>query len=425
MQEKSLPVTGVTPERYRRIEMRMVRRSVSSYVTAVCLALALSACATTDFRPFTPADTDFAKRAITRTQRDITVTAGVPTAEEFKSLSGVDVYADGIQPVWISITNNRDEPLRLIYSSIDPDYYSPLEVAWFQRSHVRKRSRADMERWFYENSLQRGIPAGATRSGFVYTHEISGTKGFNVDIHGEAASGHFTFFVPIPGYTPDYKAVDFASLYSEDEYFQTDREGLRQAIAQLPCCTTDETGELQGDPLNIIVIGTRTALRRTLLRARWSDTELASPGTATARSHRYRGRRPDGTFLRSRPDGNERKELRLWLTPIRLGEQAVWIGHVSYEMSGSLLSLQPTRFQMDPDVDDARNYLLQNFWYSQSLAAFAMASGAPRAPIEAPLANFNDEQFFSDGRRAVLFLSEDPVSLSETEIVVWERFIVR
>ena len=110
---------------------------------------------------------------------------------------------------------------------------------------------------------------------------------------------------------------------------------------------------------------------------------------------------------------------------IRVGEQAVWIGHVSYEMSGSLLSLQPTRFQMDPDVDDARNYLLQNFWYSQSLAAFAVASGAAHAPIEAPLANFNDEQFFSDGRRVVLFLSEDPVSLSETEIVVWETFIAR
>jgi hypothetical protein len=80
---------------------------------------------------------------------------------------------------------------------------------------------------------------------------------------------------------------------------------------------------------------------------------------------------------------------------------------------------------MDPDVDDARNYLMQNFWYSQSLAAFAMAAGAPVAPIDAPLTNFRNETFFSDGLRAVLFVSEDPVSLSETEIIPWESFLVR
>lgn len=384
--------------------------------------MVLSGCATADFKPFAPENSPFVERSITQSQNNITVSASVPTAEEFEALSGVNLYSDGIQPVWISVTNGRDEPVRLIYSGMDPDYYSPLEVAWLQRPHVRKRSREEMERWFFENRMYRGIPAGATRSGFVYTHADEGVKAFVVDVYGQTDSGHFTFFVPVPGFTADYMAVDFDALYSEDEILRTDRDGLRKAIEELPCCTTDESGELQGDPLNVVIVGTFAAVRRSILRAEWEDTELSSPSTAIARSHRYLGRRPDGTVRRSRPDGNERKELRLWLTPIVVGEQSVWIGHISYEMSGSLFSLQPGRFEMDPDVDDARNYLLQNFWYSQSLAAFALAAGAASAPIDAPLSNFHGEEFFSDGRRAVLFLSEDPVSLSDTEIITWEVF---
>ena len=94
-----------------------------------------------------------------------------------------------------------------------------------------------------------------------------------------------------------------------------------------------------------------------------------------ARQHRYRGRPPDGTFRsKARPDGSQGKELRLWLTPMTLGEDRVFVGQVSYQMSGAS-GAAAADYRVDPDIDDARANLLQGFWYGQSLQRISFAKG--------------------------------------------------
>jgi hypothetical protein len=310
--------------------------------------------------------------------------------------------------------------VRVALVSIDENYYSPLEIAWSYRKKFRSGSRTDMERWFVDNSLPRRIPPGESRAGFVFTHAVVGTKGFNVDVISDERSMNFTFFVPLPGFRPDYMDVDFQNIYSNEEVIHVEFPALREYINNENCCTSNKAGETNGDPLNVVIVGSPQAVRRSLLRGGWQETETGSDLTRLARTHYYRGRQPDGTFHKSRPDGSERKELRLWLMPIIAGTDTVWIGHVSYDMSGSLFIRDLSDYEIDPDVDDARMFLLQNFWYNQSLRGFAVARGVGPADISSPRTNFVGDEYFTDGRRVVLLVSEEPVALDDTEIFVWE-----
>ena len=385
----------------------------------------LAACATA---PFDAAPVDrqpFAERAVVQTQQTVRVAAAVPDADETRRLTGLDLYAKGIQPVWLQVTNLGDQRVRAALHSVDEEYFSPMEVAWKYRNRFSKQGRAAMERWFYDNQMPRWINAGETRSGFVFTHLNKGTKGFNFDVYSTKRSFNFTFFVPIPGFFADYMEVDFKTLYKQDEIRTLDVDGLREALTSLPCCSTDETGDRLGDPINVVLVGTPLAVRRSLLRARWQETSVSDPETELARTHRYRGRQPDGTFHKSRPDGGERKELRLWLSPLRVADTPVWIGQASYDMSGATGVNAFRNFRIDPEIDDARDFLLQNFWYNQSLTRVGYVGGVPRAPISSPAASFSGFEYFTDGYRVVLFVSENPIAMDETDVLPWENVRVK
>ena len=135
--------------------------------------------------------------------------------------------------------------------------------------------------------------------------------------------------------------------------------------------------------------------------------------------HYYDGRIPDGTFHKSRPNGTERKELRIWKSPIRVGDESVWIAQASYDMSGATGLEAFEEYQIDPDLDDARMYVLQNFWYSQSLRQFGMTKGVVTSSFDAPARNFLDDLFFTDGRLAVLVIPDGPVGMDETKVISW------
>ena len=385
------------------------------------LTVFTAGCATQRFTAPPPGQAGFVARGITQQEGDVVVTAAVPSPAEIEVLFGVDLFKDDIQPVWLEVENRGDRFVRIVPYSIDRDYYAPLEIAWTYRKKFVSSSRNAMERWFYDTALPRRVPPGEVRSGFVYTHANEGTKGFNLDIYADNRSMQFTFFVPVPGFRPDYMDVDFQNLYEDEEIIRVDFDGLQNFVASAPCCTTDSSGEAAGDPLNVVIVGTPEAVRRTLLRGRWQETQSGSQVTRLARQHYYRGRQPDGTFHKSRPDGSERKELRLWLTPVLVDGLTTWIGHVSYDMSGKQLIRDISDYQVDPDVDDARTFLIQNFWYNQSLRGLSMVGGISPNSIEDPRTNFLGGEYFTDGERAVLWVSEDPVGMDETELLMgWE-----
>jgi hypothetical protein len=267
------------------------------------------------------------------------------------------------------------------------------------------------------------VAPGETRSGFVFTHATKGTKGFNLELYGDMQAMSFTFFVPLPGFRPDYMDVDFTGLYDRDEVLEGNVSDLRDTLQELACCTLDESGEKPGSPLNAVIVGTPEAVRRALLRGGWRESEANSRDNALARLHFYEGRPPDGTFHKTRPGGREHKELRLWLAPMLIDSETVWLGQVSSTMNDTTSTRDVTEYHVDPEIDDARMFLLQNFWYNQSLRSFVVVDGVPATTIDAPYEDFGGSQYFTDGLRVVLMVSEDPIAMHETQIQVWGKAV--
>lgn len=414
----------------------MNRNWVDNTLLLLVLVLFLASCSSRPYRGEDVATATFLTRSIGQQNNKLIVHAAVPEAAEALALTGLDLYGLGIQPIWLKVENTGTSQARVAIWSIDRDYFSPIEVAYMNRKKFSAEGYEQMQRWFYNNSLPRYIPPGETRSGLVFTHLKTGTKGFNLDIFSDQTAYNFTFFVPLPGFTADFMNVDFYSLYGKEETRDLNADELQTVLEQeLPCCAKDPTGKLVGGPLNAVVVGTALALRRSMLRGDWTETsagdEVGKFVVEHARKQRYRGRPPDAVFSKARDDGNETVYLQLWVTPWRIDAEPVWVGQTTYwsdedTILGGLIGTEQigaldfqsffVRESVAADLDSAQRYLFQDFWYSGSLRKVGFVTGVGKATMEEPRESFLGKAYFTEGLRVVVFLSESPLGLDETEI---------
>ena len=70
-------------------------------------------------------------------------------------------------------------------------------------------------------------------------------------------------------------------------------------------------------------------------------------------------------------------------------------------------------------MDDARDALILEFFYSGVLAAFTEAEGAGETPLEAPRGNLTGDPWFTDGKRAVIFLSNEELEYEDIQYLEW------
>jgi hypothetical protein len=411
-------------------------RSHWTTFTAICCLLLFWGCAS----PFDPKPVEvvgFKKRAQTKEHNSVKVTAAVLTAQESIDKFGVNFYRRNIQPVWLEIENKDNDPLRFLPLGLDPVYFTPLQSAYLGRFAIRKPYHDKMDQYFYQVGMKNYIAPGETLSGFVYSNLDEGTKTFNVDVIGEdQVVRNFTFFIPVPGIKVDHQEVDWENLYSEAEIKDYDEAGLRKALENLPCCTTNKKGTEQGDPLNIVVIGDHEEVYYAFVRTGWDETETIYRASLfkTVRSFlfggRYRyspisalyvfGRPQDVAFQRARTSIHERNHLRLWLTPMRFEGKFVWIGQISRDIGVRFTRKTITTHKIDPDVDETRNFLIQDLWYSQGLKTFGYVKGVEAAPYEQPRGNLTGDPYFTDGLRAVLWVSGKPAAFSDVGWIDWE-----
>lgn len=407
------------------------------YGQQISLAIAvfvISGCAS--FDPVPIAEVGFLARSQTQQQGNVTVTTAVPSAEESVQAFGVNLYKKNVQPVWLEITNNDSVRLMLMPAILDPEYYAPLEVA-AAYSFGSEKANEEVDRFFAEQGVGIFVPPGETRSGFVFTNLDEGTKGFVVELVGaDHEYRRFTFFVEVPGLNVDHRNVNFRELYAAEEIVTHDLDSLRRVLEELPCCTTNKSGKGQGDPLNLVVIGEPLNLYYAFMRAGWDETETIYAGSLlkTTKSFvfggRYRyspvsalyvyGRGQDVALQKARDTIHERNHLRLWLTPLRLNGKAVWVGQISRDIGVRFTRKTITTHKIDPDVDEARNYLLQDLWYSQVLAQYSYVAGVGAAAYDEPRGNLTGDPYFTDGLRAVMWLSGDPVGMEEVQFLDWE-----
>ena len=392
---------------------------------SVISIFAFTGCASFNPRPVDEAP--FKERAQTQSENNVRITAAVLSAEETEAFFHLDLYKKGIQPIWIEIENNDEERVWFAPVGVDRDYFSPLEVAYMHHRAFSKKTNYKIDKYLHDHGIRGHIAPGCVKSGFVFTYLDMGTKIFNVDLVGEDHEIRtFTFFISVPGLKVSYADVDFVNLYPEDQIVSYEvEEDLRKALESLPCCSTNEDGTKQADPLNLVVIGNGRTLHRALIRSGWDETGSTEKVVAITEHYRYTpvspfylyGRTQDAAFRKTRETAEERNHIRLWLSPIRYKGQQVWVGQISRDIKVRYL---PNTFRIEPIVDEARTYILQDLWYSQTLAKFGYVKGVGAASMSEPRKTLQDDPYFTDGYRLVMWLSRKSIAFSEVEVLHWE-----
>ncbi|MEH6544775.1 MAG: LssY C-terminal domain-containing protein [Porticoccaceae bacterium] len=391
---------------------------------ALLFLIFLSACSTAPYTPEPMNVESLRQRAEIQIFEPLTVKAAVPGEEESASLFGVPLYANGIQPVWLEISNQGDQNVRFALSSVDSNYFSPLEVSYKLRGGFSEAARHSMDKRFYKSGISRFVAPGETISGFVFTHLSPGTKSFSVDLFGMTETQDFAFFINVPGFVPDHANINFDQLYADSTVRDLSADELRDAIDGFPVNTTDEKGEAKGLPVNAIIVGDGIDVLRALLRAGWYESLANSDEDLDTNSSIYHlyGRQPDAIFRIQRENRIDRNEMRLWLAPILVDGEEVWLAQVTNFVGQR--RYQDLRFSgahLDPDVDDARSFMMQNIWYKQGMKAFAWSDSGNKVPFDKPLMDFDGSPYFTDGKRIVAWVSGTPYSVLDTILLDWDK----
>jgi hypothetical protein len=357
-------------------------------------------------------------RAVSTTARDVRVSAAVLSAEDSRRMLGADVVETGVQPVWIEVQNHSPGWLYLLRSGIDPDYFSPLEVAWSLHATFAGETNARIDDHFKAQEFVNPIPSGATRSGIVFTNPQPRTRVLNVDLVGDEHLLPFSIFLPVPDSVGDGRFGRLREQYADMQATDyLDATLLRAALERLPCCATDAGGATSGDPLNVVMVGEfediAAAMNRRGFRRDPREFDEAQ---------QVFGRPPDVILRKHAQGGAPATWVRLWLAPLRFQGSPIFLGQVGRPRGGRFVATD-AQMALHPDADEARNLLIQDMMYSGGLAKLGFAQGVGAAPVAAPRIAWRGASYHTDGLRAVLFLATRPLALGELEILNWANYL--
>ena len=293
----------------------------------------LSRLFTTPYRP-QPSHRSFLSRSQTQADSSAQVTVAVLDAVESEQVFGVPLARRGIQPLHLRVENRGTVPLRLHLVSIDPNYFTALEVAGVNHFSIAKRLSAfgfigwlflpllaliplklitahwanlRMDEYFRSQAFRlRPIPPGESAEGFVFTPLDSGTKIVHIYLHATGdsldrvvedfevrgtAADHaaklqatsqsdvsLTFSIAVPGIAVDYLRRDFAAINPSGSLVDCDVPNLVKRLAAMPATTTNRAGTRTGDPVNLVVIGEFATLL-SAMSARWDESETITFAT--------------------------------------------------------------------------------------------------------------------------------------------------
>jgi len=395
----------------------------------------ITGCASFDPAPLN--SLNFQKRIETKSDGGVSVSVSVLNADESRKLFDVPLADQGIQPVWLEITNHDKNSYWLMPVSIDTDYFSPYEVAWKNHYTFSDSINNAIDQCFYKYQIKLFIPSQTTVSGFVYTNLAKGYKKVPVTLVSDNNIKRFLFFPTADDLNADYEHVDFENLYSKDAIVEYKENGLRENLEKLPASTSNIDNSKNGDPLNLVLIGKDDDIFSSLIGSGWSESEVIYSESVwlTTKSFlfgsRYRyspisllyvfGRKQDVAFQKARRTINERNHLRLWLTPMRFEGKSVWLGQISRDIGVRFMWQWPfTTHKIDPDVDEARDYLIEDLVRSQGIEKIGFVKGVGEAPISKQRENLTDDPYFTDGLRLVLIFTDKPVSLLNISFLDWD-----
>lgn len=302
---------------------------------------------------------------------------------------------------------------------------------------------------------RRPVPPGGTAEGFVFAAFDAGTKLVRIRLmsvdtdppvedlvnrpvpastapadrwSGDAVQESFvdvTFTVKVPGINPDYLHRKLDGVSRGVAVQDCDIATLVQHLKTVSITTSNHQGTGSGDPVNLVVIGDF----ETMLNAftgRWDETEIISLSTCwkTAKAFllgsEYRYSPVSSLFLFSRSQDialqqirqsiSERLHLRLWLSSLTFRSKPVWIGQISRDIGVRFTTAawNLTTHRIDPDVDEARDYVLEDLLDAQCVEAAGYVDAASASTPEAPRHNLTGDPYYSDGKRVIILLGPHP-----------------
>ncbi len=191
----------------------------------------------------------------------------------------------------------------------------------------------------------------------------------------------------------------------------------------MPAATTNLKQTRTGDPVNLVVLGEFETIL-SAFTSRWDECETITLETCwkTVKAflfgaeYRYSpvsplhlfGRSQDIALQRIRHSINERIHLRLWLTPLRFMDRPVWIGQISRDIGVRFTTKvwNLTTHRVDPNVDESRDYLVEDLLRAQRIDAVGYVDGVGACDAAHPRHNLTGDPYYTDGKRAVIALSE-------------------
>jgi hypothetical protein len=398
------------------------------WVPVLIAVLLIDGCATV--KPPQPLDEiPFMQRSQTEERDGLRITVAALSEDEARSAFGVNLSKKRIQPVWIDIENNTDRKLHLMLSAVDPRYYSAMEAAYLFHKSGNRTVNEQLNRYFESQKIDTEVLPQSRVSGFVYANLKRGAREVRIRLIDEGSVSKFDFYVTVPGLKADWERVDFQSIYMEDEFVNyDDEEAFAEALRALPCCTTKKNGTGSGDPINLVVIGEPDYLLESFIAAGWDETEIVTAGTIWKTTKSFFGAEyknspisPLYVYLRPQDIGlqkardtiNERNHLRLWLAPMTYKGKLVLVGGMSRDI-GVFITTKAwnlTTHAIDPDIDEARSYLIEDLATAGRIATFGLIDGVGYTTRDDPQHNLLGSPWWTDGLRMVIELSPTSVAL--------------
>jgi hypothetical protein len=411
------------------------------FITVVLLSLFAAFSRSSDAGPDLTAEQSFMSRSEVRQQGAVTVRAAVLTDDESEQYFGASLADHGIQVVWLSVDNASDLRLRFLPIVTDPNYFSAPEVERLLRAWWRRDSASALiASAVAQSAMPDVIPQKRTAAGFVFTHREGGLKLFEVGFETDRQMLRLRFVLPVGGGSSyAIEKVDFGSIYPPGTVEAVDLAALREKLAQLRCCVVNKAGSVNGDPLNIVVVGRGIDALFAFIERGWRLDEPFDLHSTyrTIRAFLFGseylnapvsplyvfGRRQDVALQKARDNISQRNHLRLWLAPFTIDGLQVWVGQISRDI-GIKLTTQSwylTTHVISPEVDQDRFYLMQDLILSGAVSRFGFVRGVGVSSMPDPRVNLTGEPYLTDGLRLVLFLNEPRLAFDQIDFLDWER----
>ena len=411
------------------------RAQICQWLAPLLWVVLCAGCAS--FKPAPASYQPQLERTVTQTNGPIIASVAVLGRQEAGKMFGLPMHKKNVQPVWVRVQNLDTNFYYFLPASLDPDYYSPAEVAYMFRKMCAGARNGRVLELMEAKRMPQLVPPQGTIEGFVFTTLDWGAKHVQLELLGEMDFRSLQFLSFFPDKQYDFQKVEFDKLYRPEEIRDYSLAELPAVLQALPAATTDAKGKGAGDPLNLIVLGRQGQFGLAFGRQGWDVTEVLTFGnvfklmgsflfnktweTSPISPLYVFGRPQDFALQKARATIHKRNHLRLWLAPFTCESRAILVGQISRDIGLRFTFKAPgwMTHKIDPEVDEARNYLTQEMLTSGSVDQVGWVGGVGKATPEAPRRNLTGDPYFTDGLRVVLFLSDETVPPSEVHFYDW------